>query len=58
MTYCRFFDKPPISITEPDPVIALVTETSFNNSDSNDPDGDISNFLWTKMSGPVSFIFH
>jgi hypothetical protein len=50
-------NKPPISIAGPDQVITLPTDSvSLDGSSSSDPDGTISSFLWTKISGPASFI--
>jgi hypothetical protein len=49
-------NKPPIAIAGPDQVITLPTDSiSLDGSASNDPDGTISNWLWTKISGPASF---
>jgi hypothetical protein len=49
-------DKSPIAIAGPDQVITLPTDTiSLDGSPSNDPDGTISEWLWTKISGPASF---
>ncbi|TAL47409.1 MAG: hypothetical protein EPN92_04905 [Chitinophagaceae bacterium] len=51
---CR--NKPPIAIAGPDQVITLPKDsTSLDGRSSSDPDGTISNFLWTKISGPSSF---
>ena len=50
-------NKPPISIAGPDQVIALATDSALlDGSTSSDPDGSISNYLWTKISGPDSFL--
>jgi hypothetical protein len=50
------YNKPPIAIAGPDQVITLPTDSiSLDGSASNDPDGTISEWLWTKISGPASF---
>ena len=49
-------NKPPIAVAGPDQVITLPTDSiSLDGSASNDPDGTISVWLWTKISGPASF---
>src|SRR4029434_10596428 len=49
-------NKPPIAIAGPEQVITLPTDSiSLDGSASNDPDGTISEWLWTKISGPASF---
>ncbi len=49
-------NKPPTAIAGPDQVITLPTDSvSLDGSASSDPDGTISGYLWTKISGPVSF---
>jgi hypothetical protein len=53
---CKEKNKPPIAIAGPDRVIALPTDSVLlDGSASSDPDGKISSYLWTKISGPVSF---
>ena len=53
---CSEKNKPPIANAGPDQVITLPTDSvSLNGSSSNDPDGKISEWLWTKISGPASF---
>lgn len=53
---CKENNKPPIAIAGPDQVITLPTDSvSLDGSASSDPDGTISNWLWTKVSGPASF---
>ena len=48
--------KPPISVAGPDQVITLpIDSVSLDGRSSSDPDGSISSYLWTKISGPVSF---
>src|SRR4030095_15673523 len=40
----------------PDQVITLPADSvSLDGRSSNDPDGVISSYLWTKISGPASF---
>ena len=47
-------NKPPTSIAGPDQVITLPTDSiSLDGNASNDPDGIISAWLWTKISGPA-----
>src|SRR6187399_1512868 len=49
-------NKPPIAVAGPDQVITLpIDSVSLDGRSSSDPDGSISNYLWTKISGPVSF---
>ena len=46
---------PPIAKAGPDQSITLPTDSILlDGSASNDPDGLINSFLWTKISGPVS----
>jgi len=53
---CNENNKPPIALAGPDQVITLPTDsTVLDGSSSNDPDGTISEWLWTKISGPASF---
>ena len=53
---CSEKNKPPISVAGPDQVITLPTDSvSLDGSSSSDPDGMISEWLWTKISGPSSF---
>jgi hypothetical protein len=52
-------NKPPIAIAGPDQIITLPTDSvSLDGSNSSDPDGMISSYLWTKISGPTSFNIH
>jgi hypothetical protein len=52
---CADKKKPPIAIAGPDQVITLPTDSiSLDGSSSKDPDGTISAWLWTKISGPAS----
>lgn len=49
-------NKPPIAVAGPDQVITLPTDSVLlDGRTSSDPDGTISNYLWTKISGPSSF---
>ena len=49
-------NKPPIADAGPDQTITLPTESILlNGSASNDPDGRIIAWQWTKISGPSSF---
>ncbi|MES1223263.1 MAG: hypothetical protein ABUT20_47655, partial [Bacteroidota bacterium] len=53
---CKETNKPPIAIAGPDQVITLPTDSVLlDGSSSSDPDGKISEWLWTKISGPASF---
>ena len=49
-------NKPPIAVAGPDQTINLPTDSILlNGSASNDPDGNITAWQWTKISGPASF---
>src|SRR6187399_2367933 len=49
-------NKPPIAVAGPDQVITLpIDSVLLDGRNSSDPDGSISNYLWTKISGPASF---
>lgn len=53
---CNENNKPPIAVAGPDQVITLPTDSVLlDGSSSSDPDGTISKWLWTKISGPASF---
>src|SRR5215213_9882761 len=53
---CNENNKPPIAIAGTDHVITLPTDSvSLNGSASSDADGKITEWLWTKISGPPSF---
>ena len=53
---CIGGNKPPIANAGPDQTILLPTDSvTLDGSSSHDPDGTISNFQWTKISGPASF---
>src|SRR6476660_7985036 len=50
-------NKPLIAQAGPDQVITLPTDSVLlDGSVSSNPDGTISEWLWTKISGPASFI--
>jgi len=52
---CRETNKPPIAIAGPDQVITLPTDSVLLDGwTSSDQDGIISEWLWTKISGPAS----
>ena len=49
-------NKSPIANAGMDQTIILPTDSvSLDGSASSDPDGTISEWLWTKISGPASF---
>ena len=49
-------NKPPIAVAGPDQTISLPRQRILlNGSASNDPDGSITVWQWTKLSGPSSF---
>src|SRR5678815_2944581 len=53
---CNKGNKSPVAIAGPDQVITLPTDSiSLDGSASSDPDGTISEWLWTKISGSASF---
>jgi hypothetical protein len=53
---CINGNQPPTAIAGPDQVITLPTDSvSLDGRQSSDPDGKISEWLWTKISGPASF---
>jgi Tol biopolymer transport system component len=53
---CNENNKPPTAIAGPDQVITLPTDSiSLDGTASSDPDGKISEWRWTKISGPASF---
>jgi hypothetical protein len=50
-------NKPPLALAGPDQILTLPTDSILlDGSSSNDPDGKITQWLWTKISGPASFI--
>jgi len=53
---CNEKNQPPIAIAGPDQSVTLPTDSiSLDGSASSDPDGTISEWLWTKISGPASY---
>jgi hypothetical protein len=53
---CRENNESPIAMAGPDQVITLPTDSILlDGTASSDPDGTISEWLWTKISGPASF---
>ena len=53
---CACKNKPPIAKASLDQVITLPTDSVLLDGNStSDPDGKISEWVWTKISGPVSF---
>lgn len=53
---CSENNKPPIAVAGPDQIITLpIDSISLDGSGSSDPDGIISSYQWTKISGPVPF---
>jgi hypothetical protein len=56
---CINGNKPPTAVAGPNQIITLPTDSvSLDGNASSDPDGTISEWLWTKISGPASFIFN
>ena len=56
---CNENNKPPISIAGSDQVITLPTDSVLlDGRNSSDPDGTISVWFWTKISGPASFLIN
>ena len=50
-------NKPPVALAGTDETITLPTDSILlDGSVSSDPDGTITSWLWTKISGPVSFL--
>ena len=50
------FNRPPVANAGPDQEIILpANATTLNGGGSKDPDNNITNYEWTKISGPVSF---
>ena len=53
---CLTGNQPPIAVAGPDQVIILPKDSVLlDGSGSSDPDGTISTWLWTKITGPASF---
>ncbi|HXB29610.1 MAG TPA: PKD domain-containing protein, partial [Puia sp.] len=47
---------PPVANAGPDQTITLpINSVTLNGSASSDPDGTITGYLWTKISGPTQF---
>jgi hypothetical protein len=53
---CNTSNKPPIAIAGEDQIITLpIDSVLLNGTASNDPDGKITGWRWTKIGGPASF---
>jgi hypothetical protein len=53
---CIGNNHPPLALAGPDQVITLPTDSVLlNGGKSSDPDGKISAWQWTKLTGPASF---
>ena len=53
---CKGNNTPPIAVAGPDQVSTLPTDSVLlDGRSSSDPDGMISSYLWTKISGPAFF---
>ena len=53
---CADKNKPPIAMAGSDQVITLpIDSVLLDGNRSSDPDGSITKWLWTKISGPASF---
>ena len=53
---CAEQNKPPIAVAGSDKIITLPTDSVLLDATAcSDPDGMISSYLWTKISGPASF---
>ncbi len=51
-------NKPPIAIAGVDTIIILPADSIILNGDNSyDPDGNLAQFLWSKVSGPSSSFF-
>lgn len=49
-------NKPPVANAGPDQNITLPTNSvTLNGGNSSDPDGTITGYLWTKISGPAQY---
>ena len=54
---CLPKNQPPIADAGPDQILTLPADsTLLDGSSSKDPDGKINEWLWTKISGPASFV--
>jgi hypothetical protein len=50
-------NQPPVAKAGPDQIITLPKDSVLlNGTASTDPDGNITSFTWTKISGPASFV--
>ncbi len=50
-------NKSPVANAGPDQIIILPMDSvSLDGSASHDPDGTVSSFQWTKITGPASFV--
>jgi hypothetical protein len=47
-------NQSPIAYAGVDQVVAIPADTAILNGGGNDPDGTITSYLWTKISGPAS----
>ncbi|MDQ3277159.1 MAG: PKD domain-containing protein [Bacteroidota bacterium] len=55
---CTENNKPPVAAAGPDQLITLPLDSVvLDGTASSDPNGSISSFEWTKISGPASFSF-
>jgi len=53
---CRQANQPPVAVAGPDQLVSLPTDSVLlDGRISNDPDGSINSYLWTKISGPSFF---
>src|SRR6187455_3237305 len=51
-------NHPPVAMAGADQTITLPTNTvNLDGSASTDPDNNITNYQWKKISGPSSYIF-
>ena len=56
---CRELNKPPVASAGPNQFVTPATDSaSLDGSGSGDPDGTITTWLWTKISGPSSSIIN
>ncbi len=50
-------NKVPVANAGPDQSVNLPTNSVILSGSGNDSDGSITNYLWTKISGPASYLF-